>query len=190
MRLFHGRRVRNPHLPQLADGIDEQEGGAVIQANKQQKKRKRNEDKKKLDTVPLELKEGMEVLLQGIKTKLWNIEGVVKQVRPGGHSAFIYIPSKDKTYLMNRRFMKLNIALEYEDDKSESNSCFALSVQRWRKQEENSMNPIFNQSKIHMRKKGDKTVSFSELALVGDTPLISKTADSNVKTFNLAIRNL
>ena len=39
------------------------------------------------------------------------------------------------------------------------------------------MNPILNQSKIHMRKKGEKTVSFSELSLVGDTPLISKTVD-------------
>ena len=41
-----------------------------------------------------------------------------------------------------------------------------------------------------MRKKGEKAVSFSELALIGDTPLASKTVDSKVKAFNLAIRNL
>ena len=43
---------------------------------------------------------------------------------------------------------------------------------------------------MHMRKKGEKAVSFSELALIGDTPLISKTADGKVKTFNLTIINL
>ena len=94
--------MRDPQLPQLQDGLDEGAGRDSIQAARDKRKRKKNEDKKRLDTTPIELTVGMEVLLQGVKSKLWNIEGVVKEIRPGGHSAFIFVPEKDKTYLRNR----------------------------------------------------------------------------------------
>ena len=62
----------------------------------------------------MELKVGMQVLLQGVNNKLWNIEGVVKEIRPGGQSAFVYVPTKDKTYLRNQHFIKVNNSLEYD----------------------------------------------------------------------------
>ena len=82
----------------------------------------------------------------------------------------------------------MNTALEYEvEGEKDQDSCFALSVQPWRKQAKDSN---LNQSKTHMRKEGEKAVSFSELAVIGNTPLTSKMADRKVKEFNLAIRNL
>ena len=76
-RLFYGRIIRSPKLPQLTDRLDESVGGGAIQANRERRKRKKNENKNKVDTAPVELKEGMHVLLQGAKSKLWNIKGII-----------------------------------------------------------------------------------------------------------------
>ena len=67
-------------LPQLIDGLDETAGGDAIHANRERRKKKMNENKNKVGTAPLELKEGMQVLLQGVNSKLWNIEGVIQSV--------------------------------------------------------------------------------------------------------------
>ena len=64
-RLFYGRILRDPHLPQLEDDLDERVGRDTIQANKERRKRKKNEEKRRLNTSPVELKVGMNVILQG-----------------------------------------------------------------------------------------------------------------------------
>ena len=56
----------------------------------------------------VELEEGLHVLLQDQKTKLFNVEAVVSRVCEGGRSA--YVQGKDRggrvtTFLRNRRFM-------------------------------------------------------------------------------------
>ena len=79
-RLFYGRIIKSPKLPQLTDGLDENAGGDAIQANRERRKMKKNENKNKVDTNPIWLKEGMQVLLQGVNTNLWNIEGVIHSV--------------------------------------------------------------------------------------------------------------
>ena len=83
-----------------------------------------------MDTAPVELKIGMNVLLQGVNSKLWNIQGVVKEIRAGGWSAYIYVPEKNKTYLRNIRFIKVDMSLEYMADKgtNEEESLLDLSV--------------------------------------------------------------
>ena len=75
--------MRDPQLPQLQDDLDEGAGRDSIQASRDKRKRKKNKDKKRLDTTPIELTVGMEVLLQGVKSKLWNIQGVVTEIRTG-----------------------------------------------------------------------------------------------------------
>ena len=151
--------------------------------SREKRKRKRNEEKKRLDTSPVELKVGMEVLLQGVNNKLWNIEGVVKEVHPGSQSAFIYVPAKEKTYLRNRRFIKVNKSLEY--DQANFDSCLALNVQQKGKQAKKS---ILNQSKTPMRK--EKLVSFNRLALMGEHSLMAKLGDRKDHDFTTSIKSL
>ena len=64
--------------------------------------------KKRLDTTPVELKIGMNVLLQGMNSKLWDIKGVVKEIRARGWLAYIYVPEKEKTYLRNGRYIRVD----------------------------------------------------------------------------------
>ena len=97
----------------------------------------------------------------------------------------MYVPDREKTYLWNRRYIKLNTKFEYEAE--ENRSCLALIVQSERKE----LNPILNQSKAHTRTaQREKAVRFHELALVENVPVISKTEDRCVKPFHLIIRNL
>ena len=58
-RLFYGRIIKNPIIPQLTDGFDDTAGGDAIHANREKRKIKKNYNKNKVDTSPLELKEGM-----------------------------------------------------------------------------------------------------------------------------------
>ena len=52
-RLFYGRILRDPHLPQLEDNLDERAGSDAIQAPKDKRKRKKNQDKK--GWIPIQL---------------------------------------------------------------------------------------------------------------------------------------
>ena len=168
--------MKVPKLPQLQENLDEGAGRDAIQATRDKRKKKKNEDRKRLDTTPVELKVGMEVLLQGVNSKLWNIQGVVKEIRAGGRSAYVYVPEKDKTYLRNRRFIKVNRSLEYIADEAdhEENSYFALNVQQGKKVKKQAP----NQSQSSMRKR--LSVTFSELCLVGSrqAPFPAKLQDS------------
>ena len=94
----------------------------------------------------------------------------------------MYVPDRDKTYLWNKRYIKLNTKLEYEAE--ENRDCLALVVQSERKQ----LNSIINQSKTHTKlAPREKAVRFHELALVENMPVISKTEDGCVKPFHLII---
>ena len=64
-------------LPELDDGRDESEGGRAVLEWKDEQKRKKNENLKKFDTSHLKLNPSLQVLLQGIKSIFWNIEGKI-----------------------------------------------------------------------------------------------------------------
>ena len=176
-RLFYRRILRDPHLPQLQDNLDERAGRDSIQANKDKRKRRKNEEKKRLNTTPVELKPGMNMILQGAISKLWNIKGQVVSIRPGGQSAYIHVPEKNKTYLRNRRFIKVDMSLEYinEEDEDKEESLPALSVQQVRKVKKERTN---NQSQSPT--KTELSVKFSEFAFVGKrkVPIPTKLHDS------------
>ena len=85
--------------------------GTEKQARKVCAKESRNTKVSKYRRSVVELKEGLHVLLQDQKTKLFNIEAVVSRVCEGGRSA--YVQGKDRggkvaTFLRNRRFMIRN----------------------------------------------------------------------------------
>ena len=161
--MFYGRILRDPHLPQLEDNLDERIGRDIIQANKEKRKRKKNEERRRLNTTPVELKVGMHIILQGAISKLWNIKGQVVSIRPGGCSAYIHVPERNKTYLCNRRYIKVDRSLEYTDmeDDEQEESQVALTVQGQSKEKRERTN---NQSQVPMRK---LSVSFCEFVLVG-----------------------
>ena len=154
----------------------------------EKRKKKKNEDRKRLDTTPVELKIGMDILLQGVNSKLWNIQGVVKEIRAGGRSAYIYVPEKDKTYLRNRRYIKVNRSLEYIADEAdnEENSYLALNVQQGKKVKKKQAH---NQSQPSTKKR--LSVTFSELCLMGSrqAPIPAKLQDSRDPSFHNSIKS-
>ena len=113
---------------------------------------------------------------------MWNIEGVVKEIRPVGRSAFFYVPAKEKTYLRNRHLIKVNSSLEY--DQTEFDSCLALNVQDGKQ----AKKYILNQSQAHT--KTEKLVSFDKLAFMGKLPLMAKLVDGKDCNFSITIRSL
>ena len=120
---------------------------------------KRNENKNIFDTNPIELKPGLQVLLQGVKCKLWNIEGEIVEVRPSGRSAIIYVPEKQSSYLRNRRFMKLNPIYEYKDSKDTYTSLLITMSQSDEKSPDSILQSWLYTSKP---KRERKQVSFSD----------------------------
>ena len=97
-----------PGLPTLPDEVDEVAAGVEKQAKKVAAKKRRNSKVSRFGRNVVEMEEGLNVLLQDDKTKLFNIEAVVARVCEGGRRA--YVQGKDKggrvtTFLRNRRFM-------------------------------------------------------------------------------------
>ena len=117
----------------------------------------------------------MHVILQGAHSKLWNIKGQVVSIHPGGCSAYIHVPEKDKTYLHNRRYIKIDRSLEYigEEDDEQEESQITLTVQG---QDREKTPKRINQPQDTMRK---RRLSFSEFVLVGkrQVPVPTKQVD-------------
>ena len=107
-RLMFRRILRFPGLPSLPDDVDEVAAGQVKQARKVSAKEERNAKVSRFGRKVVELEEGLHVLLQDDRTKLFDIEAVVVRVCEGGRSA--YVQAEDRggrttTFLRNRRFM-------------------------------------------------------------------------------------
>ena len=107
-RLMFRRILRFPGLPSLPDDADEVAAGQVKQARKVSAKEDRNSKVSRFGRKVVELEEGLHVLLQDDRTKLFDIEAVVVRVCEGGRSA--YVQAEDRggrttTFLRNRRFM-------------------------------------------------------------------------------------
>ena len=124
-RLMFRRVLRFPGLPILPDEVDEVVAGVEKQAKKVSAKANRNSKVSRFGKDVVELEEGLHVLLQNNKTKLFDVEAQIKRVCEGGRSA--YVQGKDRggkmiTYLRNRRFMVLNpkYKLVEEEDVPES----------------------------------------------------------------------
>ena len=120
-RLMFRRVLRFPGLPILPDDIDEIEAGVEKQTKKVSAKESRNSKVSRFGRNVVELEEGLHVLLQNNKTKIFDIEATIKRVCEGGRSA--YVQAKDKggkvtTYLRNRRFMILNPEYRTEEEES------------------------------------------------------------------------
>ena len=93
-RLMFCRILRFPGLPSLPDEVGEVAAGADKQARKVCAKEGRNAKVSQYGRNVVELEEGLHVLLQDQKTKLFNVEAVVARVCEGGRSA--YVQGKDR----------------------------------------------------------------------------------------------
>jgi hypothetical protein len=118
-RLMFCRVLRFPGLPILPDKVDEVVAGVEKQAKKVSAKADRNSKVSRFGKDVVELEEGLHVLLQDNKTKLFDIEAQIKRVCEGGRSA--YVQGKDRggkmiTYLRNRRFMVLDPKYRVEEE--------------------------------------------------------------------------
>ena len=131
-RLMFRRVLRFPGLPILPDDVDEVVAGVEKQAKKVSVKADRNAKVSRFGRGVVELSEGLCVLLQDNKSKLFNIEAQVKRVCEGGRSA--YVQGKDKggkliTYLRNRRFMVLDPKYRVEEEDVSESSMVTREAQ-------------------------------------------------------------
>jgi hypothetical protein len=83
------RVLRFPSLPCTPDEVDEVAAGTEKQARNVWAMESRNTMVSKYGRSVVELKEGLHVLLQDQKTKLFNVEAVVSRVCEGGRSAYV-----------------------------------------------------------------------------------------------------
>ena len=89
----------------------------------------------------------------------------------------MHVPDRDKTYLRNRMYMKLNPKFEYEVE--EERDCLALIVQSSQRKQ---LNPIIHQSKMPTKPTlREKSVRFHDLAFKEIIIITSKSADGQVK---------
>ena len=93
-RLMFRRILCFPGLPSLPDEVDEVAAGAKKQARKVAAKKGRNAKVSRFGRNVVKLEEGLHVLLQDQKTKLFSVEAVVIRVCEGGISA--YFQGKDR----------------------------------------------------------------------------------------------
>ena len=131
-RLMFRRVLRFPGLPILPDDVDEVVAGVEKQAKKVSAKADRNAKVSRFGRGVVELSEGLRVLLQDNKSKLFNIEAQVMRVCEGGRSA--YVQGKDKggkliTYLRNRRFMVLDPKYRVEEEAVPESSMVTREAQ-------------------------------------------------------------
>ena len=83
MRLFYGREPRIPELPGLVDLRDEAASACAKNQNKLDRKTRANTKTERLDTSPLDLEIGLQVVMRNPKTNLWDIKGTIVSIRQG-----------------------------------------------------------------------------------------------------------
>ena len=114
-RLFFGRELRNPLLPAISDGQDEELLGKQRQITKDEERVKRNTKvgKSLQRYVP---KVGDLVLLQNQRTKRWDCPATVHLVRPGSRSAYVVAEDDGQMYLQSHIYLQLRQAEESAND--------------------------------------------------------------------------
>ena len=105
-RLFCGRDLHHPKLPDINDGLDEEILGREHQARKEESIVKRISQVSKMIQwyTP---KVGDLVYLQDRRTLRWEIPATVQLVRPGGRSAYVLTEDSDSLYLRSHIYMRL-----------------------------------------------------------------------------------
>ena len=105
-RLFFGRELRNPLLPAISDGQEEQLLGKQRQITKDEERIKRNSKVGK--SLPRYVpKVGDLVLLQNQRTKRWDCPATVHLVCPGNRSAYVVAEDDGQMYLRSHTFLRL-----------------------------------------------------------------------------------
>ena len=105
-RLYFGRELRNPQLPSIPDGQEEELLGKQRQVTKDDDRIKRNSKVGK--SLPrYEPKVGDLVLLQNQRTKRWDVPATVHLVRPGNRSAYVVAEDDGTMYLRSHTFLRL-----------------------------------------------------------------------------------
>ena len=130
IRLFYYREPRTPSLPACSDLRDEAAAGGARNQNKFERKERANLKTERLDTSPMELEVGLKVIMRNSKTNRWDVKGEVISVRPGGRSCYVKTESSNRTYLRNRRLLRVDPTLQTVTEES-----FAISwtQARWAK---------------------------------------------------------
>ena len=77
----------------------------------------------RLDTSPFKLTVGLKVLMHDTVTKWWEIPGEVVSIHPGGRSAYIKTESNNRTYLRNRRLLRVDTAIQSNYETSFEITC-------------------------------------------------------------------
>ena len=122
MRLFYCREPRVPGLPCCTDLRDEKAAGQARNMGKLEAKERANLQTQRLDTSPMDLATGMKVIMRNSKTNKWDVKGEVISVRPGGRSCYIKLEGSNRTYLRNRRLLRVDPELQTVTEES-----FAIS---------------------------------------------------------------
>ena len=105
-RLYFGRELRNPQLPSIPDGQEEELLGKQHQVTKDDDRIKRNSKVGK--SLPrYEPKVGDLVLLQNQRTKRWDVPATVHLVRPGNRSAYVVAEDDGTMYLRSHTYLLL-----------------------------------------------------------------------------------
>ena len=105
-RLYFGRELRNPQLPAIPDGQEEELLGKQRQVTKDDDRIKRNSKVGK--SLPRYVpKVGDLVLLQNQHTKRWDVPATVHLVRPGNRSAYVVAEDDGTMYLRSHTFLRL-----------------------------------------------------------------------------------
>ena len=117
-----------------------------------------------------------------LKDKKWDIPREITFIMPTGQSGIVWVPSRGKSYLRNRRFIKLNPEFKFENEEEQGNPPRDIYM-TCRRQEVLAMQSLV----IRTNKKGaarrkeqeQRKLSFSELDLVGPAclPVKGKTVD-------------
>ena len=120
----------------------------------------------------------MQVLLQDCKTKKWNISSKGTFIRPTGRSAIIWVPSREKSYLHNRRFICLNPELEFdseEDGDEQQPPAVVYVTYKWTELQA-MQSSVFrtNKNRPWQKEQRNRKLSFSESDAVGPTGQLVK----------------
>ena len=78
----------------------------------------------RFDTSPLDLEIGLQVVMRNPKSNLWDIKGTVVSIRQGGRSCYVKTDSSNRTYLRNRRLLRVDKTQQVTETE-----CFVIS---WR----------------------------------------------------------
>ena len=141
MRLFYCREPRIPNLPGCTDLWDEAAAGEARNQNKFERKERANLKTEHLDTSPLDLEVGLKVVMRNSKTNRWDVKGEVISIRAGGRSCYVKTSNSNRTYLRNRRLLRVDktqqiveeetFAISWSQAPQAGHSCLSAAKKPW-----------------------------------------------------------